>query len=42
VLVAAVVLGLLARRAGQQAGPLAPAEAIDEGKRTVEMLKSHG
>jgi Flp pilus assembly protein TadB len=41
-LVVAVVLGLLARRTGRQASPLAPTLAIDESKRTVEMVKSHG
>ena len=35
----AVVLALLARRVGAQA---APAETIDESKRTVEMVKTHG
>jgi nitrate/nitrite transporter NarK len=38
----AVVLALLARRVGAQAAPLAPAETIDESKRTVEMVKNHG
>jgi hypothetical protein len=36
------VLALLARRVGAQAAPLAPAETIDESKRTVEMVKNHG
>jgi Flp pilus assembly protein TadB len=41
-LLVAIVLVLLARRIGRQASPLAPTQAIDESKRTVEMLKSHG
>lgn len=41
-LLVAVVLGLLARRVGGRAAPLAPAETIEESKRTVEMVKNHG
>jgi Flp pilus assembly protein TadB len=41
-LAVAVVLVLLARRIGRRASPLAPTQAIDQGKRTAEMLKSHG
>jgi asparagine N-glycosylation enzyme membrane subunit Stt3 len=41
-LVVAMVLVLLARRVGRRASPLAPTQAIDETKRTVEIVKSHG
>lgn len=41
-LLVAIVLGLVARRIGRGASPLAPTQAIDESKRTVEMVKSHG
>jgi biotin transporter BioY len=41
-LVVAIVLVLLARRTGRTASPLAPTRAIEESKRTVEMVKSHG
>ena len=42
VLVVAIVLLLVARRFGRQASPLVPAQAIDETKRTLEMLQDHG
>jgi len=38
----AIVLVLFARRIGRQASPLAPTQALDETKRTIEILKSHG
>jgi MFS family permease len=38
----ALVLVLVARKFGRQASPLVPTEAIDESRRTLEMLKDHG
>ena len=41
-LLVALVCVLLARRFGRQAAPPGPTEAIEESKRTVEMLQGHG
>jgi len=41
-LLLALVCVLIARRLGRQAAPPGPTQAIEESKRTVEMLQGHG
>ncbi len=40
-LLAAAILGLLARSSARKALPPRPAQAIEEGERTIETVKSH-
>ncbi len=41
-LLLALVLALVARRFGRAAAPLVPTQAVEESKRTIEMLQGHG
>jgi len=40
-LLAAAILGLLARSSARKALPPRPSQAIEEGERTIETVKSH-